>query len=114
MARKASKGTCLLCNSIHTGATMSKHLQSCLLPRHIEDANKTKGSKSGSYFHIMVQVAYAPQYWLHLKISSEAKLKALDTFLRGIWLECCGHLSAFSLAETGAAAQAPLITVPVN
>jgi hypothetical protein len=25
------------------------------------------------------------------------KLKVLDKFLRGVWLECCGHLSAFEI-----------------
>jgi len=44
----------------------------------------------------MAQGTDAPQYWLHLKISSKAKLKALDTFLREILLECCGHLRAFT------------------
>jgi hypothetical protein len=94
MARKASKGTCRLCNSVLTGTGMSKHLQSCLL-KHVEGLQESKASKPGSFFHIVVQGAHAPEYWLHLKISSDAKLKALDTFLRDIWLECCGHLSAF-------------------
>jgi hypothetical protein len=94
MARKASKGTCRLCNAVLTGTGMSKHLQSCL-PKHVEGLQESKGSKRGSFFHIMVQGAHAPEYWLHLKVSSEAKLKVLDTFLREIWLECCGHLSAF-------------------
>jgi hypothetical protein len=43
----------------------------------------------------MVQGDYSPEYWLHLKISSDAKLKDLDQFLRDIWLECCGHMSLF-------------------
>jgi hypothetical protein len=95
MARRTSKSTCLLCNSIQTGAAMSKHLQSCL-PNHLESSKKVKGPKPKSFFHIMVQGTHAPRYWLHLKISSNAKLKDLDAFLRGIWLECCGHLSAFT------------------
>ncbi|MDR3334986.1 MAG: hypothetical protein LBT13_08915, partial [Treponema sp.] len=34
-------------------------------------------------------------YWLLLDIASNAVLKDLDWFLRQIWLECCGHMSAF-------------------
>jgi len=31
-----------------------------------------------------------------LKVSGNSKLEELDQFLRDIWLECCGHMSAFS------------------
>lgn len=41
-----------------------------------------------------------PEYWLHLKVAGNARLEALDQFLRDIWLECCGHLSAFSYKGT--------------
>ncbi|MDR0835212.1 MAG: hypothetical protein LBN11_01350, partial [Tannerella sp.] len=34
-------------------------------------------------------------YFLSLWVNSEAKMKDVDQFLRDIWLECCGHLSAF-------------------
>jgi hypothetical protein len=94
MAKKASKGACLLCKSSYTGTGMAKHLQSCL-PEHLRNQLAKKKSKSQPIFHIMVQGAYSPEYWLHLKISSDAKLKDLDQFLRDIWLECCGHMSLF-------------------
>jgi hypothetical protein len=47
--------------------------------------------------HIFVQGRYSPEYWMHLEALANAKLKALDSFLREIWLECCGHLSAFTI-----------------
>jgi len=34
---------------------------------------------------------------MHLEVVASAKLQDLDGFLRGIWLECCGHLSAFTI-----------------
>ena len=95
MAKKATKGRCLLCNAIYTGSGMAKHLQSCL-PKHIKNQQKNNKSKFRPFFHIMVKGAHAPDYWLHLKIASNAKLRNLDRFLRDIWLECCGHLSAFT------------------
>ena len=36
------------------------------------------------------------RYWLKLAVSPSTKLTALDELLRSTWLECCGHLSAFS------------------
>jgi hypothetical protein len=47
--------------------------------------------------HIVVQGRYSPEYWMHLEVAANAKLKVLDNFLRDIWLECCGHLSAFTI-----------------
>jgi hypothetical protein len=94
MAKKASKGACLFCKSSYTGSGMAKHLQSCL-PEHLEDRLQKKKGKSQPIFHVMVQGFYSPEYWLHLKISGNARLKDLDQFLRDTWLECCGHMSLF-------------------
>ena len=45
---------------------------------------------------LLVEGAYGSDYWLCLDVQADATLKKLDTFLRGIWLECCGHLSQFT------------------
>ena len=37
-------------------------------------------------------------YWLHVEVGARRSLAELDAFLRDIWLECCGHLSAFEIA----------------
>ncbi|MEW6573824.1 MAG: hypothetical protein AB1374_09365 [Bacillota bacterium] len=49
--------------------------------------------------HIIVEGRYQPWYWMHLDVRAKAKLKDLDRFLRDIWLECCGHLSAFIIQK---------------
>ena len=95
MAEKALKAKCLLCGSEFTKAGMIKHLQSCL-PKDIDNSLKQKDLKRHPFFHILVTGSYSPEYWLHLKVKSECVLKDLDQFLRDIWLECCGHMSAFS------------------
>ena len=95
MATKAPKATCLLCKSKYTATGMTKHLQSCL-PKSLENQRKQQKFKSQPFFHILVKGSYSPEYWLHLKVSSNSKLEELDQFLRDIWLECCGHMSAFS------------------
>ena len=40
-----------------------------------------------------------PMYWLHIEIPAKATLEDLDHFLRAVWLECCGHLSSFDIAD---------------
>ena len=40
---------------------------------------------------------YAPDFWLHLEAKAKASLADLDDFLREVWLECCGHMSAFDI-----------------
>ena len=57
---------------------------------------KTENGKA-RILHMVVQGRYSPEYWMHLEVVANAKLKVLDSFLRGIWLECCGHLSAFTI-----------------
>jgi hypothetical protein len=49
-------------------------------------------------FHLLVEGG-AKLYWLHLAVAPDAPLSSLDTFLRQIWLECCGHMSAFSIGN---------------
>ena len=43
--------------------------------------------------------AYSSLYWLDIEIKTGATLADLDTFLREVWLECCGHLSAFDIGQ---------------
>jgi len=95
MEIKATKGQCLLCKSEYTGRGMTKHLKSCL-PKHLETKDSKKKSKA--FYHAAVSFLHAPfLYWMHLKVAADAELGDLDRFLRDIWLECCGHMSAFSI-----------------
>ena len=53
--------------------------------------------KSGKLFHLVAEGRYQPAYWIHIAAHVQAKLDDLDGFLRDIWLECCGHMSAFTI-----------------
>lgn len=44
---------------------------------------------------LKIETPYEKDYWLYADISMTSTLKTLDTFLRDIWLECCGHMGAF-------------------
>jgi len=59
-------------------------------------SEKRKSQKTKS-FHLVVEGRYSPAYWIHLSAPANTTLEALDRFLRDIWLECCGHLSAFTI-----------------
>ena len=96
MAAPKSAGQCVMCGKSFGKPGMSRHIQSC---REKERANRNPASRPGNFsekgFHIAVEGRYAPEYWLHLDVSADVPLAVLDRYLRDIWLECCGHLSAF-------------------
>jgi hypothetical protein len=46
---------------------------------------------------LRVQDAVDKDFWLDLEMVGSAKLGKLDDYLRAIWLECCGHLSQFTI-----------------
>lgn len=90
-------GKCNLCGGTYSKAAMMKHIETCM------GKKKSYGSKSerkGNSFHIVVEGAHQPEYWMHLNANAEATLKDLDSFLRDTWLECCGHMSAFTIQKT--------------
>jgi len=40
-----------------------------------------------------------PRYWLVIEAKANAQLRHVDAVLRQLWLECCGHMSAFRLGR---------------
>lgn len=94
--RKQSKGTCAYCGKELSKGGITKHLATC--PQRqaaIANAEKKKAN-SESLYHLRVQDAYRSEFWLDLEMRGSKTLQDLDTYLRAIWLECCGHMSQFS------------------
>lgn len=81
----------MICGEILGKNIMTRHLAS-----HRKDNSKTK--TSSKYFHVFVEGRYDPEYWLHVEVPVKAPLENLDYLLRDTWLECCGHLSAFTIS----------------
>ena len=98
MTISTPKATCLICKSKYSGPGMTRHLQSCLA-KSLESRKKKGETRTQPFFHILARGCSFPEYWLHLKTLSNARLSDLDQFLREIWLECCGHMSAFSFGR---------------
>lgn len=90
MARQMTKGHCYLCGAVVAKSGFQRHLSS----KHF--CEKADGQKC---VLLRVESAYEKVYWLYLDMPLTSTLKTLDTFLREIWLECCGHMSAFFLGD---------------
>ena len=93
-------GKCQFCKGIFSKNAMTGHLESCDSRKKasLKGGIKTRPRKTG-IFHILVQDYGRSVYWLYIDIRADATLHDLDRFLRDIWLECCGHLSAFMIGK---------------
>lgn len=94
--RKQTKGTCAFCASEIGKGTVARHLAACAPYQAALTKAENGKSAEQTLFHLRVQDAYDGSFWLDLEMSGTASLKTLDTYLRAIWLECCGHLSEFT------------------
>ena len=100
MARQMSKGTCHLCGSTFSKSAMTKHLKLCKQKeRNSGTSSPGRSPRKTETFHLIVEGRYQPDYWMHLEVPANAKLDAFDDFLRRTWLECCGHMSAFTIED---------------
>jgi hypothetical protein len=98
MSRTQSRGSCTFCGREFAKGGLSRHLPTCAKRLEAQtEADRGKRHRQTLY-HLQVQDAWGASYFLHLEIRGNATLKDLDEYLRAIWLECCGHLSAFEIA----------------
>ena len=83
-------GICSLCGERKGKRAMARHLAECA-PNH----DPARGA-SAEWVHLRVEGG--GPYWLDVEARSDATLADLDDLLRRLWLECCGHMSAFFVA----------------
>jgi Plasmid pRiA4b ORF-3-like protein len=100
MARWVSKGKCNLCGQVFSKSGMSRHLLKCRQAHALGKLGGRGKLHKTDLLHLAVEGARSPDHWLHLEVPADATLGDLDQFLRDIWLECCGHLSAFTIENT--------------
>lgn len=81
----ASKGNCYLCGAELGKVAMKNHI----LKVHSQESGEQECTL------LKIEGAYDKDYWLYADVPLDKSLSAVDKFLRSIWLECCGHLSAF-------------------
>ncbi|MCL5999367.1 MAG: hypothetical protein M1546_25380 [Chloroflexi bacterium] len=115
MPRKPeSRGTCAYCGELITKRSVSKHLDKC--PKRLETLQSAAASRRPveTLWHIRIQDAYDKDYWLNLEMNGSAPLEKLDDYLRAIWLECCGHLSKFTIGEGKPTTKHPIALLARN
>ncbi|MEG1254944.1 SEC-C metal-binding domain-containing protein [Clostridium sp.] len=92
------KGKCYYCNKELGKSGVTRHIKSCSEIREYISGNTEESRSTKEKFLIEVNFKYEPsEYWLYINVDEDCTLKELDQFLRDIWLECCGHLSCFTI-----------------
>lgn len=92
-SHRNQRGHCELCGVEVTKSGAHRHVQKCA-PDHDGQTGPLQ-----ELLHLRVTASGAPGYWLDVEVRADATLDALDRFLRGIWVECCGHLSEFVIDD---------------
>ena len=86
-----SEGVCLFCKKTYKKAGINRHLH-----KHLE--SEVIQGKPGQSYLLKVEPDTSwgrTPYFLSLWMDGNTAMQDLDDFLRAIWLECCGHMSAF-------------------
>ncbi len=94
---KQSRGQCAFCGYETTKGSMSKHVATCPQRQAQTVSAEQTNRKPEPLYHLRMQDAYDSNFWLDIEVRGSATLKDIDAYLRAIWLECCGHLSQFSI-----------------
>lgn len=89
------EGICRFCLKTFPGRSIGRHLASCNVKKQKDSENSTSEQKTSTIYQIKIY-SHKP-YWLYIEAKSTATLSDLDKFLRDIWLECCYHLSEFTI-----------------
>jgi len=98
MPRKPeNRGACAYCGAVITRRHLPKHLEQCSQRQEALRAAETSSRPVVTLWHLRVQDAYDKDFWFDLEMVGSASLEKLDRYLRAIWLECCGHLSTFTI-----------------
>jgi len=87
MPRIQTTSLCRACKQQFAAQVIGRHLAAC--PK-----------RATGTFPVLDLRVYAGPFWLYLEASAKATLEDLDGLLRHVWVECCGHLSAFDIAGT--------------
>ena len=94
-----SLGMCNLCQEMVNDLDASGHLIECIARQDLPKASGSDPPGHDQSLHLSVHDG-SGLYWMELAVRADTTLRQLDEFLRGMWLECCGHLSEFKIQGT--------------
>lgn len=92
-----TRGKCTFCGREMTRGGMARHLRTCPERKAAIEEAAASSRKAEKLHMLQARDAWRGDYWLYLEMKGTATLSDLDQYLRAIWLECCGHLSQFSI-----------------
>lgn len=94
------QGRCYYCNKELTERTIKRHAKSCSVMKKSIEEKMNQAKEVREQFIISMKDKYNPSlYCIYVSIDAKLQLQHLDKFIRNIWVECCGHLSAFHIDE---------------
>ncbi|MGH4124266.1 MAG: SEC-C metal-binding domain-containing protein [Clostridium sp.] len=94
------KGKCYYCNEELTERTIKRHVKGCKNRKEkIKEVMESSKKNKSQYVLSIVPQYGSKEYCLYIAIDINSTLENLDSFLRNIWLECCGHLSSFIIGD---------------
>ena len=85
-----SECICSFCKRTFAGSGMVRHLASCPERKKVIENEKSKGKV------FLIRAGVGP-FWVYFEVNATSALKMVDSFLRELWLECCGHMSSFTI-----------------
>ncbi|MDO8500282.1 MAG: hypothetical protein Q7S20_00385 [Gemmatimonadaceae bacterium] len=71
---------------------MMAHVETCVAPHD-------KVGPSQPLVALRFDAMGEPRYWLIIEAKADTQLRHVDALLRQLWLECCGHMSAFRVGR---------------
>jgi len=74
------------------------YLNQFQMGRHLLQCTKLDNKENQAF--LLKVTANNSAFWMFLKVRQNCTLESLDSFLRDVWLECCGHLSHFIIDGT--------------
>lgn len=86
--QQSSSGMCRGCGHVDSRTSMNTHQAIC-------GVRLPGGGPDREVFRL--RIGGGGPYWLDVDVTLDATLDDLDSFLRAIWLDCCGHLSEFTI-----------------
>lgn len=90
-----SEGKCLFCSGTFKSAGINRHLKT-----HLKKLEEERGKGLSFLLKVDPNDKWSVSgYFLYLWVDGKTTIETIDDFLRDIWLECCGHLSAFRNAK---------------
>ncbi len=93
-AKNIRSGECFICHESIAKAQITRHLGKCIA------AQKPLAGEAIKMLRLQIEGRYLPDYWMQVAIPGAWTLDDLDSFMRETWLECCGHLSCFTIDGT--------------